>query len=179
MLDAAFPARSTPFPSYLLDDVMPLLSDTEWRLLCVFVRQTLGWEDGQGGRKRADWLTQSQLKARTGRASEAVSRAIDGLVQKGLIQVCTRRRERSCNPAGAAALPGRLFCSGWLPQGSDAPQNAPGMRRGKRPFAKRTRPFGRRRGFFGFRSSETEHDKRNPEQNHTYRCAARTAPGWG
>ena len=58
MPDDAFPARSTPFPSHLLDDAMPLLSDTEWRVLCVVVRQTLGWEDGQGGRKREDWLTQ-------------------------------------------------------------------------------------------------------------------------
>lgn len=128
MPDTAVPARTTPFPSYLLDDIMPLLSDTEWRLLCVVVRQTLGWEDGQGGRKREDWLTQSQLKARTGRASEAVSRAIDGLVQKGLIQVHSEAGELLMTPQERRRCPGRLLFA-LAPQALDAPQDAPNMRR--------------------------------------------------
>ena len=84
-----FPTASTPFPNLLIDRTMPELSDTEWRLLCVVCRQTLGFAsaDGRGGRKARDWLTHRQLKARTGRASAAVSRAVDGLVRKGLIEV--------------------------------------------------------------------------------------------
>lgn len=84
-----FPTASTPFPNLLIDRAMPELSDTEWRLLCVVCRQTLGFAspDGRGGRKARDWLTHRQLKTRTGRASAAVSRAVDGLVRKSLIEV--------------------------------------------------------------------------------------------
>ena len=123
MPSAAFPARSTPFPNRLLDDFMPILSDTEWRVLCVVARQTLGWEDGQGGRKAADWLTQSQLKARTGRASEAVSRAIDGLVRKGLIQVCSEAGEVLATPQARQRCTGRMLF-GLAPQALDTPQAA-------------------------------------------------------
>ena len=127
MPDTIFPARSTPFPNHLLDDVMPLLSDTEWRLLCVVARQTLGWEDGQGGRKKEDWLTQSQLKARTGRASEAISRALNGLAQKGLVQVRSEAGELLATPQARQRCPGRLLF-GLAPQATDTPQAVPGMR---------------------------------------------------
>jgi hypothetical protein len=83
-----FPSRSIPFPADLLDRAMPHLTDTEWRLLCVVVRQTLGWRDAAtGGRKGRDWLTQSQLTRRTGRSGKPVSQAISGLVGRGLIRV--------------------------------------------------------------------------------------------
>jgi len=79
---------TTPFPNFLLDHVMPTLKDTEWRLLCVIVRQTLGWQQQGGGpHKEWEWLTHRQLKARTGRASEALCKALDALVRKGLVEV--------------------------------------------------------------------------------------------
>lgn len=114
-----FPTASTPFPNLLIDRVMPELSDTEWRLLCVVCRQTLGFAspDGQGGRKARDWLTHRQLKARTGRASAAVSRAVDGLVRKSLIEVCaldgtplpTPQERRHCQGALFFSLMPRLL----------------------------------------------------------------------
>ena len=81
---------TTPFPNLLLDEAMPRLKDTEWRVLCVIVRQTLGWQvdERTKQRKEADWLTHSQLKRRTGRASEALSKAVDVLVRDGWIEVC-------------------------------------------------------------------------------------------
>ena len=83
------PVSTTPFPNSLLDDVMPTLSDTEWRILCVIVRQTLGWQSNKRDetRKECDWLTHRQLLVRTGRASAAVSRAIQGLIQKKRIVI--------------------------------------------------------------------------------------------
>jgi hypothetical protein len=77
------PTRTTPFPNFLLDEAMPHLKDTEWRLLCVIVRQTMGWKGGSGAnnRKRRDWLTREQLKARTGRDSEALAKAVDALMK--------------------------------------------------------------------------------------------------
>jgi hypothetical protein len=80
--------HTTPFPNVLIDEVMPRLKDTQWRILCVVVRQTLGWHDDVSGlRKDRDWLTRSQLKARTGRNSEAIALAIDTLVKQGYITV--------------------------------------------------------------------------------------------
>lgn len=79
-----YPTCSTPFPNWLIDSAMPALRDTEWRILCVIVRQTIGWKEGRG-RKRSDWLSQRQLMRRTGRASAAVSSAIERLVCLGYV----------------------------------------------------------------------------------------------
>lgn len=76
---------TTPFPNVLLDTVLPTLSDTAWRVLCVIVRATYGWHRGPGRRKERDWLTHSQLKGRTGRHSEAISKALHELVSRNLI----------------------------------------------------------------------------------------------
>lgn len=78
---------TTPFPNFLLDRVMPRLTDTQWRLACVVVRSTFGWNQADGTRKTADWLSHSQLKRKTGRSSAAISQAIAQLVQIGLLLV--------------------------------------------------------------------------------------------
>ena len=70
-----------PVPSVYLDEVMPWLTDTEWRVLLVVIRQTVGWN------KERDWITRSQMAFRTGRSQDAVTRAVDGLVRAGLIVV--------------------------------------------------------------------------------------------
>ncbi len=83
--------NSTTFPNSLLDDVMPNLKDTEWRVLCVVVRQTLGWRGADAKDrwrwKERDWISHSQLIRRTGRRSEAISAAVATLVSEGLIVV--------------------------------------------------------------------------------------------
>jgi len=83
-----FAKGHTPFPNWLLDTVMPDLKDTEFRLLCLIVRQTQGWHDAKtGGRKTSDWVTRSQMKVKTGRNSAALSRALEVLVRRKLIEV--------------------------------------------------------------------------------------------
>ena len=77
----------TPFPNVLLDEVMPRLRDTEFRVLCVLVRETIGRRDTNGNRQRRVWLSQSLLMRKTGRAGEAVSRAIEVLCLSGLIEI--------------------------------------------------------------------------------------------
>ena len=80
--------RSTPFPNVLIDQVMPRLRDTEWRLLVVIIRATLGWIDPHTGlRKEREWLTNRQLRRRTGRESAAVSEAVDALHTAKLILI--------------------------------------------------------------------------------------------
>ncbi len=101
----------TSVPNDLLDRVMPTLRDTELRVLLVVVRQTLGWQDGPdpSRRKERDWLTQSQLMRRTGRASEAVSAAVDGLVRAGLIEVQDKWGRPLVTPAERRRFLGRLY----------------------------------------------------------------------
>lgn len=102
-------ARTTPFPNELFA-LIPSLRDTEWRLLCVIVRQTWGWSTGKGSqRKESDWMTQRQLIARTGRSSEAVSKAIDMLVKRNLIEVRDAEGRRLDSAAARRRSGGRLY----------------------------------------------------------------------
>jgi hypothetical protein len=104
--------HTTPFPNVLLDEAMPRLRDTEWRLLCVIVRQTLGWHDtSANGRKQRDWLTQAQMKRRTGRNSAALSKALDALVRNGLIAVHDERGHPLTTPQQRRGHSGPLFYS--------------------------------------------------------------------
>ncbi len=90
---------------------MPRLRDTELRVLLVVVRQTLGWQAGPetARRKERDWLTQSQIMRRTGRASGAVARAVDALVRAGLIEVSDRAGAPLRTPAERRRHLGRLY----------------------------------------------------------------------
>ncbi|WP_394796298.1 hypothetical protein [Armatimonas sp.] len=86
-------ASEVSIPSAILDRWMPKLKDTELRVLLLVARQTIG----RSG-KEVDWLAHSQLRKRTGRASEAVSAAVDSLIQKGLLEVVTLTGERLPTP---------------------------------------------------------------------------------
>lgn len=115
-LPLPYPARSTPMPNALLDTWMPRLSDTELRVLLVVTRQTLGFQAsansaGIAARRARDWITHSQLKQKTGWESAAVSRAIDGLVKEGLLQVCTQAGAPLPTPQERRRYPGKLFFS--------------------------------------------------------------------
>jgi hypothetical protein len=123
----------TRVPNRLLDRVMPGLRDSELRVLLV-VRQTLGWQasPGTAQRKERDWLTQSQLMRRTGRASEAVARAVDSLVRGGLIDVLDRTGMPLTTPAERRRHLGRLYYR--LGQGVNAISD--GVKRPKTEHAK-------------------------------------------
>ena len=82
-------APLVPIPALYIDAIMPALSDAEWRVLCVVIRQTLGWVDPENKklRKSRDWITHSQFKARTCKSGDAISKSIASLVKLGLIIV--------------------------------------------------------------------------------------------
>lgn len=114
---------TVPVPNALIDRVMPTLRDTELRVLVIVVRQTLGWQVGNDPRQRKerDWLTQSQLMRRTGRASGAVSRAVDALVRRGLIDVLDSKGNPLVTPAERRRCLGRLYYRLAGGAGTDAP----------------------------------------------------------
>ena len=105
----------TAIPNILIDEVMPRLKDTEWRLLCVIARQTLGWIEKGRGRKQRDWISQSQLIARTGRNSAALSAALNVLVCENLIECQAESGELLATPEQRRRHRGRIYFS-LLPQ---------------------------------------------------------------
>jgi hypothetical protein len=100
-----------PFPAVYIDAVMPALSDPEWRVLCIVIRQTLGWRDegNQALRKSRDWLSHSQLKGRTGKSGDAISRAVDSLIRSGLILVETEDGRPLSHPSARRRARTRLY----------------------------------------------------------------------
>ncbi len=99
------------FPCVLIDRVMPTLKDTEWRLICVIVRQTVGWGATGHRHKRRDWLTQRQLIARTGRNSAAISAALDALVRRRLVDATDEQGNLLLTPQERRRYSGRLYFS--------------------------------------------------------------------
>lgn len=99
----------TAFPNVLLDCLMPTLRDTEWRLLCVVVRQTIGWREKGGKRKSRDWLTQRQLMTRTGRNSAALSAALDTLVRRRLVDAWDEAGGLLLTPQERRRCQGRIY----------------------------------------------------------------------
>ena len=105
------PAPFTAIPNALIDEIMPRLKDTEWRLLCVIARQTLGWIEKGGGRKQRDWMSQSQLITKTGRNSAALSAALDVLVRENLIECQAENGESLLTPQQRRQYRGRVYFS--------------------------------------------------------------------
>jgi len=115
---------------------MPTLKDTEWRLLCVIVRQTFGWQV-DGRRKQRDWLTQSQLMVKTGRNNQAISRALDQLVRQGLVAVQDQGGQLLLSAAERRRYCGRLYY-GLGADLSDVGRGARSVRRETGPGFART-----------------------------------------
>ena len=101
-----------PLPCAVVDEILPRLKDTELRILLVVLRQTLGQRDRQGRVKTRDWLTHQQLCRRTGRASEAVSAAVDSLIRSGLITITNEKRDELISPSERRRVRTRLFFQG-------------------------------------------------------------------
>lgn len=101
--------NTTPFPNVLFT-LMPKLRDTEWRVLCVIVRSTLGWIDPHTKRRKTvDWISHRQFRSATGRESEAISRAIHVLVTSEIITVTDETGRSLPSRALRRRFKGRLY----------------------------------------------------------------------
>lgn len=87
--------NTTPTPNIIFNGLMREMNDTEFRIVMLVVRATLGWEADQktGMRKIEDWISSKQLKEKTGRHSCALSRAIDRCIQKEWIEARNKNGE--------------------------------------------------------------------------------------
>ena len=85
----------TKTPNVFIDKLMPMLKDTEVRILLILLRSTVGWN-------RADHpviLSYSMLMQRSGRSSEAIANALRSLETHGLIHITHgHRRKNRQNP---------------------------------------------------------------------------------
>lgn len=80
----------TKIPNYLLDELLPDLKDTELRLLLLLLRDSAGWNRPE----RVVRLTYTQLRSRSGRASEALAAAISALSDRHLLHTFPSRTLR-------------------------------------------------------------------------------------
>ena len=80
--------NTTPTPNIIFNGLMAKMTDTEFRIVMVVVRSTLGWEIDHktGMRKAEDWISHSQLIKKTGRSGRAISTAIDNCIKRGWIE---------------------------------------------------------------------------------------------
>ncbi|MBI4930184.1 MAG: replication protein [Bacteroidetes bacterium] len=79
--------KTTPVPNFLLDEHLRNLKGTELKMLLVIIRQTLGWK------KESDWISASQLKAKTGCSQRSITSAIEMLAGKNFIEVFSEEGE--------------------------------------------------------------------------------------
>lgn len=94
---------SVAVPVLFIDELMPQLKDTELRTLLAVVRQirVTGMEASY------TWLVHAELCRRTGRASAAVSGAVDSLARRGLLEVTDERGRALRTPSERRSADGR------------------------------------------------------------------------
>ena len=74
-------------PNEVFDKHLALLSGAELKLLLCIFRQTYGWVDRQGKRKKRDRIAHSQFMQKTGLSRRIVSQGLQSLIAKKLIAV--------------------------------------------------------------------------------------------
>lgn len=75
----------TMFNNFIIDHIMPDLSANGFKVLCVAIRQTIGWvdESTDSGRKESDRISWRQFRHKTGIGSlDTVGRAIRECLEK-------------------------------------------------------------------------------------------------
>lgn len=78
--------KATAIPNALFDVYLKNLKPTETVVLLVIFRQTLGWIDKYGQRKKRDWITNRQFQTKTGLSERTICHALNSLIEKRLIK---------------------------------------------------------------------------------------------
>jgi hypothetical protein len=77
--------QTTQVPNFIFSS-LPVLTESELKIILVVIRQTLGWEDKQTKqRKTRDRITIFQFIQKSGLSKRAVTKAIQSLSQKHLL----------------------------------------------------------------------------------------------
>ena len=80
--------QTTSVPNIIFDTHLPLLTEAELKMLLVIIRQTNDWVDKCTGlRKTRDRISRGQFMKKTGLCRRVISKTLQNLVSKGLIQI--------------------------------------------------------------------------------------------
>lgn len=97
--------NTTPVPNGIFEH-MKILTGTELKALLLIVRSTLGWRDKlTGKRKNRDWIAHSQFVQKAGISDRSVTSAIQGLIEKDIIEVTDREGNSLKNPKDRQQCP--------------------------------------------------------------------------
>lgn len=88
---------TTPIPNIFLDEQLKVLSSSAVRVYLKIIRNTLGWRNQEGNHKQRDWISHSQFEM-AGVSSRSVTKAIEELLQYGLIKVTDDNGQSLSNP---------------------------------------------------------------------------------
>ncbi len=103
--------NTTQVPNFVLDELLPTLSDVELRIVLIVTRQTLGWvEDKETGRrKERDWISRYQLQKKTGKSGYRISKAIDSLIRGRVIEAYSEKGELLDTADKRAKVGGKIY----------------------------------------------------------------------
>lgn len=103
--------NSTQIPHYIIRELMPRLSDVELRVVLVITDQTLGWIEDRatGRRKEKDWISRYQLEEKTGKSGFRISKAIDKLIKKHIIEALDEQGELLETAEARAKSGGKIY----------------------------------------------------------------------
>lgn len=97
--------NTTPVPNGIFEQ-MKMLSGTELKALLMIIRNTLGWKDQLSGRrKQRDWIAHRQFVEKAGISDRSVTSAIQGLIEKGLIEATDRNNNPMDHPKDRQKCP--------------------------------------------------------------------------
>jgi len=87
--------NTTPTPNIIFNGLMRRMNGTEFKIVMLVVRATLGWEADKEThmRKVEDWISSKQLELKTGRKRSSLSPAIDHCINEGWIEARSKKGE--------------------------------------------------------------------------------------
>lgn len=92
--------NTTITPNFIYDTLLPILNESELKILMVVVRQTHGWICRRTGkRKLRDRITNTQFQVKAGLSKRVVTTAIQSLNVKRLIHITDYRGNELVFPA--------------------------------------------------------------------------------
>ena len=90
--------ETTQIPNAVIDVHLKNLSEKELKILLLIIRQTIGFSDGKGGRKKREWLSQRFISTRTGLSNKSISLGLRELISKNIVIATNKKGALLDNP---------------------------------------------------------------------------------
>lgn len=91
--------RTTQVPNIIFDVFLSILTEAELKVVLVIIRQTYGWlNKATGKRKVRDRISSLQFQQKTGMSKRIITKSIQMLIAKELIEVTDRKGNSLSEP---------------------------------------------------------------------------------